>query len=163
MDESSTTGEAGDESFEDVSPVTNNTNNSRDVDNVPNTVDDEITNYEPDVTDDENLLSGEESDMSHDSSQMSDLINDNWKEGVVEDVPSITCVEQLLKFELNGEKWAALEYVEEELNGINLGHISRGSSLNAIARCLVCAAYAETASFNDLAAGEFALLLGMIN
>ncbi|CAF2883409.1 unnamed protein product [Rotaria sp. Silwood2] len=146
MDESSTTGEAGDESFEDVSPVTNNTNNSRDVDNVPNTVDDEITNYEPDVTDDENLLSGEESDMSHDSSQMSDLINDNWKEGVVEDVPSITCVEQYT-----------------ELNGINLGHISRGSSLNAIARCLVCAAYAETASFNDLAAGEFALLLGMIN
>ncbi|CAF4796438.1 unnamed protein product, partial [Rotaria sp. Silwood2] len=29
MDESSTTGEAEDESFEDVSPVTNNTNNSR--------------------------------------------------------------------------------------------------------------------------------------
>jgi len=49
------------------------------------------------------------------------------------------------------------------LNGINLNHISRGSSLNATARCLIRAAYGEAASFNDLAPGEFNLLLGTIN
>ncbi|CAF3187711.1 unnamed protein product [Rotaria sp. Silwood2] len=96
MNESSTTGEASDESFEDVSLVTNNTNNSRDFNNAPNSVDDEIINYEPDVTDNENSLSHEESDMSDDSRQTSDLINDNWKEGTVEGVPSITCVKQYI-------------------------------------------------------------------
>ncbi|CAF4668153.1 unnamed protein product, partial [Rotaria sp. Silwood2] len=49
-----------------------------------------------------------------------------------------------------------------ELNGINLGHISRSSSLNATARCLVRAAYGETASFNDFAPEEFDLLLSFI-
>ncbi|CAF1567864.1 unnamed protein product, partial [Rotaria sp. Silwood1] len=45
------------------------------------------------------------------------------------------------------------------LNEINLGHVARGSSLNATARCLVRTAYGETASFNDLASGGFDLLL----
>jgi hypothetical protein len=49
------------------------------------------------------------------------------------------------------------------LNGINLGYISRGPSLNATARSLVRAAYGETASFNSLAAGEFDLVLGKIS
>jgi hypothetical protein len=48
------------------------------------------------------------------------------------------------------------------LNGINLGYISRGPSLNATARSLVRAAYGETASFNSLAAGKFDLVLGKI-
>ncbi|CAF3771937.1 unnamed protein product, partial [Rotaria sp. Silwood1] len=48
------------------------------------------------------------------------------------------------------------------LNEINLGHVARGSSLNATARCLVRTAYGETASFNDLASGGFDLLLTFI-
>ncbi|CAF5032288.1 unnamed protein product, partial [Rotaria sp. Silwood1] len=46
-----------------------------------------------------------------------------------------------------------------QLNGINLSHISRCSSLNATVRCLVRTAYGEIASFNDLASGEFDLIL----
>ncbi|CAF3455249.1 unnamed protein product [Rotaria socialis] len=49
-----------------------------------------------------------------------------------------------------------------ELNGINISHVSRGSSLNATARSLIRAAYGESASFNNLAPGEFDLLLGFI-
>ncbi|CAF1265868.1 unnamed protein product [Rotaria sp. Silwood1] len=48
------------------------------------------------------------------------------------------------------------------LNGINLDHIERGSSLNATARSVVRAAYGEKASFKDLADGEFDLLLSFI-
>ncbi|CAF0851349.1 unnamed protein product [Rotaria sp. Silwood1] len=48
------------------------------------------------------------------------------------------------------------------LNGINLGHVAHGSSLNAIARCSVRTASGETASFNDLASGGFDLLLTFI-
>ncbi|CAF1417355.1 unnamed protein product [Rotaria sordida] len=49
-----------------------------------------------------------------------------------------------------------------KLNGINLGHISRGPSLNATARSLVRAAYGEKAPFNDLASRESDLLLGFL-
>ncbi|CAF2984155.1 unnamed protein product [Rotaria sp. Silwood2] len=54
------------------------------------------------------------------------------------------------------------QIVRMELNGINLGHVSRGPSLNITARSLVRAAYGEKASFNDLAPGEFDLLLGFL-
>ena len=55
---------------------------------------DETPNYESDVMDDEDSLSDEDPNIPDDSSETSDLINDNWEEGVVEDPPSITCVEQ---------------------------------------------------------------------
>jgi hypothetical protein len=49
------------------------------------------------------------------------------------------------------------------LNGIDLGHVPRGSSLNSTVRSLIRAAYGETVSFNNLASGEFDLLLSKIN
>ena len=44
-----------------------------------------------------------------------------------------------------------------------MGHVPRGSPSNVTARSLIRAAYGETASFNDLAPGEFDILLGKIN
>lgn len=66
---------------------------------------DETFDDQPDDTDDEAELNHEDFDISDDTSEMSDIINDNWEEGVVEDTPSITCVEQytinyLIKFTL---------------------------------------------------------------
>ena len=53
-----------------------------------------MSNCELDVMDDDNSSNDEDSDISDVSSEVSDLTNDNWEEGVVEDTPSITCVEQ---------------------------------------------------------------------
>ncbi|CAM4836850.1 unnamed protein product [Rotaria magnacalcarata] len=49
-----------------------------------------------------------------------------------------------------------------ELNGIDISHVSRGSSLNATARSLIRAAYGESASYNNLVPGEFDSLLGFL-
>ncbi|CAF4081139.1 unnamed protein product [Rotaria magnacalcarata] len=49
-----------------------------------------------------------------------------------------------------------------ELNGIDISHVLRGSSLNTTARSLIPAAYSESASFNNLGSGEFDTLLGFI-
>ncbi|CAF3948502.1 unnamed protein product, partial [Rotaria sp. Silwood1] len=65
----------------------------------------------------------------------------------------VPTVEQIVEQDL------CLSSSDEILNEINLGHVARGSSLNATARCLVRTAYGETASFNDLASGGFDLLL----
>ena len=54
----------------------------------------EMSNCELDVMDDDNSSNDKDSEMSDVSSKVSDLTNDNWEEGVVEDTPSITCVEQ---------------------------------------------------------------------
>ena len=51
----------------------------------------------------------------------------------------------------------------QHLNGVDLSNVARGVSLNTTARALVRAAYGETASFNDLAPGDFDILLGKIN
>jgi len=44
-----------------------------------------------------------------------------------------------------------------------IGNVARGASLNATARALIRTAYGETASFNDLAPGDFDILLSEIN
>ncbi|CAF3226221.1 unnamed protein product, partial [Rotaria socialis] len=46
------------------------------------------------MIDDDDLSSGEDDAMSDDSSDTSDVVNDNWEEGVLEDLTSITCIEQ---------------------------------------------------------------------
>ncbi|CAF4442449.1 unnamed protein product [Rotaria sp. Silwood2] len=55
-----------------------------------------------------------------------------------------------------------IENVSIMLNGIDVTHVPRGASLNTTARALVRAAYGEMASYNDLAPGEFDILLGHI-
>ncbi|CAF4590538.1 unnamed protein product [Rotaria sp. Silwood1] len=45
----------------------------------------------------------------------------------------------------------------------DLGHILCDPSMNATVRSLARAAYGEKVSFNDLAPGEFDLLLGKMN
>ncbi|CAF4999278.1 unnamed protein product, partial [Rotaria sp. Silwood1] len=117
LSESSITGEENDESFPDAN--TNNTNDTHNFDNVHSTVDDEISNDEPDIMDDEDSSSNEDSDISDNSSEMSDLINEHWEEGVTEDILSITCVQQLLKFELNRDEWEILEHVNEVLGSFS--------------------------------------------
>ena len=48
------------------------------------------------MTDDEDMSSDEDDDMSENLSDASDVVNDNWEEGVLEDLTSITYVEQYI-------------------------------------------------------------------
>ncbi|CAM4958542.1 unnamed protein product [Rotaria socialis] len=82
------------ESFEDGDSSIITTNNSNDFDDTHNTDIDQTTWHESDMIDDDDLSSGEDDAMSDDSSDTSDVVNDNWKEGVLEDLTSITCIEQ---------------------------------------------------------------------
>ncbi|CAF3680339.1 unnamed protein product [Rotaria sordida] len=117
LSESSTTGEENNESFHDVN--TNNTNDSHNFDNAYSTVDDETSNDGPDIMDDEDSSTDKDSDVPDNSSETSDLINENWEEDVSEDILSITCVQQLLKFELNRDEWEILEHVNEVLESFS--------------------------------------------
>ncbi|CAF4375234.1 unnamed protein product, partial [Rotaria magnacalcarata] len=63
-------------------------------DDTHNTDIDQTTWYGSDMIDDDDLSSGEDDAMSDDSSDTSDVVNDNWEEGVLEDLTSITCIEQ---------------------------------------------------------------------
>jgi hypothetical protein len=47
-----------------------------------------------DTSGDDDSSSDNDSDTSDDPSEMSDLVNDNWEEGIAEDVTSLTCMEQ---------------------------------------------------------------------
>ncbi|CAF2133708.1 unnamed protein product [Rotaria magnacalcarata] len=71
---------------------------------------------------------------------------------------------QLINFprELQKTTQQLSHIVHMELNGIDISHVLRGSSLNTTARSLIPAAYSESASFNNLGSGEFDTLLGFI-
>ena len=51
----------------------------------------------------------------------------------------------------------------QDLNGVNLHNVYRGTSINATTRVLLCAAYGENATCNSLADGELHILLSSIN
>ncbi|CAF3328630.1 unnamed protein product [Rotaria socialis] len=94
INETEDQGEPMNESFEDGDSSIITTNNSNDFDDTHNTDIDQTTWHESDMIDDDDLSSGEDDAMSDDSSDTSDVVNDNWKEGVLEDLTSITCIEQ---------------------------------------------------------------------